>query len=93
MNDQTGKNESRILAGGEIVHLVKEPDAEWRIRFYECRHNVRLAGATGDLVFEYLEGLPQDWKDREFETPDEAAKFAQQEIRDSKVPANGQSAQ
>ena len=85
MANQTGKNESRTLSGGEIVHLVKEPGRKWKIRYYECRHNVR------GLVFEHLQDLPKNWKDREFDTSDEAANFVQQEIQDGKVPANSQS--
>lgn len=80
MANQTGENESRTLSGGEIVHLVKEPGRKWKIRDYECRHNVRFVGPLGGLIFEYLQGLPRDWKDREFDTFDEAANFAQQEI-------------
>ena len=38
MTDEVGQNESRTLAGGEIVYLVKEPGAKWKIRFYECRY-------------------------------------------------------
>jgi hypothetical protein len=82
-----GKNKSQTLPSGEIVHLVKEPGMKWKIRFYECRHHVRIAEAGG-LVFEYLEGLPQDWKNREFESVDDAVAFVQQEISEDKVPRN-----
>jgi len=92
MGNQTGKNESRTLSGGEIVHLVKEPGHKWKIRYYECRHKVRFVGPSGATVFEYLEALPEDWKDRKFDTSDEAANFVQKEIQDGKVPANSQSA-
>jgi len=91
MGNRTGKNESRTLLGGEIVHLVKEPSRKWKIRYYECRHDVRFVGPLGGLVFEYLQGLPKDWKDREFDTSDEAANFVQREIQDGKVPGNSQS--
>jgi len=87
MTDDVGQNESRTLKGDEIVHLVKDPGAKWRIRLYECRHGVVAGGCT----FAFLEGLPQEWRTREFETADEAAEFAQQEIQDGKVPANLQS--
>ena len=84
MTNDVGRNESRTLNGGEIVHLVKDPGAKWRIRFYECRHGVMAGG----LIFAYLQGLPQEWEAREFETDDEAAEFVQQEIKDGRVPAN-----
>ena len=93
MTNQTGKNDSRTLRGGEIVYLVKEPSRKWKIRNYECRQNVRIVMPSGGLVFEYLEGLPKNWKDKEFDTCDEAAEFVEQEIKDGKVPANSQSAQ
>ena len=89
MTDDTGQNESRTLVGGEIVHLVKDPGADWQIRFYECRHHVRLAGSDG-MVFEYLEGLPEEWKNREFESADAAAAFVQDEIDQGKVPRNSE---
>ena len=89
MTNDTGRNESRTLVGGEIVHLLKKPGAKWQIRFYECRHHVRLAG-LGGRVFEYLEGLPQDWKDREFESADAAVAFVQEEISQGKVPRNSE---
>ena len=89
MTDDVGRNESRTLVGGEIVHLVKEAGGQWYIRFYECRHRVRLAGSVG-MMFEYLEGLPQDWKAREFESADDAEAFVQEEINQGKVPRNGE---
>jgi hypothetical protein len=87
MTADAGQNESRTLAGGEIVHLVKDPGAKWKIRFYECRHHVRIAQSEG-LVFEYLEGLPLDWKNREFESADDAAGFVKDEINQGRVPRN-----
>lgn len=87
MTDDVGQNESRTLKGDEIVYLVKNPGAKWRIRSYECHHGV----AAGTLIFVWLEDLPQEWEAREFDTADEAAEFAQQEIQDGKVPANLQS--
>ena len=89
MTDDAGQNESRTLPGGEIVHLVKDPGAKWKIRFYECRHHVRIA-QSGGRVFEYLEGLPQDWKNREFDSADEAASFVQEEISQGRVPRNSE---
>jgi len=89
MTDDPGRNESRTLVGGEIVHLVKEPRGKWHIRFYECRHHVRLADSVG-MKFEYLEGLPRDWKAREFESADDAEAFVQEEIKQGKVPRNGE---
>ena len=89
MTKDTGPNESRTLIGGEIVHLVKAPGAMWQIRFYECRHNVRLTG-VGGMVFEYLEGIPQDWKDKKFESAGAATAFVQEEINQGKVPRNSE---
>ncbi len=93
MTNQTGKNDSRTLRGGEIVYLVKESSRKWKIRNYECRQNVRIIVPSGGLVFEYLEGLPKNWKDKEFGTCDAAAEFVDHEIKDGKVLANSQSAQ
>ena len=87
MSEDTGRNESRTLQGGEIVYLVKDPGAKWRIRSYECRQGV----AAGGFLFVWLQGLPEDWKDREFEVADQAAEFAQQEIQSGRVPSNRQS--
>ena len=87
MTDDVGQNESRTLAGGEQVHLVKEPGVKWMIRFYECRHHVRIAG-SGGRMFEYLEGLPEDWKNRGFESAGKAAEFVQEEINQGMVPRN-----
>ena len=89
MTDDVGRNESRTLKGGEIVYLVKDPGAKWRIRSYECRQGV----AAGGRIFVSPKGLPHEWEAREFETADEAEEFAQQEIQDGKVPANRQSNQ
>lgn len=86
MTDDTGQNESRTLAGGEEVHLVKEPGAKWKIRFYECQHHVSIAGSG--MVFDHLKGLPEDWKSREFESADIATEFVQEEINQGKVPRN-----
>lgn len=93
MADQTGKNESLTLSGGEIVHLIKEPGRKWKIRYYECRHKVCIVGPSGNMFFKYLEGLPENWNDKEFDTSDEAANFVESEIREAKVPANSQSKQ
>ncbi len=83
MIDDIGQNESRTFQDGEIVHLVKDPGAKWRIRSYEFHH-----GLVGGLVFRHLQGLPENWEDREFETADQAEKFVQQQIQNGKVPAN-----
>jgi hypothetical protein len=85
MCNQTGKNESRTLLSDEIVYLVKEPGRKWKIRYYEYHQTY-----TG-LVLKWRQDLPRDWKDREFETSDEAADFVQREIQDGKVPGNSQS--
>ena len=84
---ENGKHESRHLQGGEIVHLVKDPGLKWRISFYECHQGV----TAGSLFFVWLQGLPQNWKDLEFDTIDNATEFAQQQISSGKVPANRQS--
>lgn len=89
MTEDGGKNESRTLSSGEIVHLAKYPGGKWKIRFYECRHHVRIAEADS-IIFEYLEGLPQDWKSMEFESVDDAVAFIHQEIRRGKVPRNSE---
>jgi hypothetical protein len=85
MNNQSGKSDSRTLKGGEIIYLAKEPSAKWRIRSYECHQGV----VAGGVLFSSTQGLPEDWKDREFENPDEASEFAQQEINHGRVLTTG----
>jgi hypothetical protein len=86
MNASAGQNESHTLTNGEIVHLVKEPAAKWRIRLYECRQRVRIGGRG--LVFECFSGLPEDWKSKDFESADDASAFVQEQIKQGKVPRN-----
>lgn len=88
MTTEPGQNESRTLEGGEIVYLVKDPGAKCKIRLYECHQNAHFTNEAGGLVFKNLEGLPKDWKNREFESTDDAIAFVQQEIKDDKVPRN-----
>lgn len=88
MSKEEGKNESHTLDGGEIVHLIKEPGAKWHIRFYECSQNVIFNTVVEGFFFEWLQGLPLDWKDREFESVDRAIEFVKQEIEEGKVPHN-----
>ncbi|MGD9162953.1 MAG: hypothetical protein PVG39_31395 [Desulfobacteraceae bacterium] len=75
MSQGEGKNESYTLGGGEIVHLIKEPGSNWYIRFYECSQNVIFNPEVDGYFFEWLQGLPLDWKDREFESVDSAIEF------------------
>ncbi len=84
MMPENGKHESCQLKRGEIVYLVKDPGQKWRISSYECRQNV----TAGGLVFRWLQGLPQDWVDLEFDTAEDASEFAQQQIIIGNVPAN-----
>ena len=84
MMSENRKHEYCQLQGGEIVYIVKDPGLKWRISHYECRQDV----TTGNQPFVWLQGLPQDWKDLEFDTADGAEKFAQQQIRSGKAPAN-----
>jgi len=84
MTDAPGQNESRTLTGGEIVYLVRERGTNWRIISYECGQGV----SAGGLLFVWLQGLPQDWKNLEFETADKAAAFVQEQINQGKVPKN-----
>jgi len=86
MADESGQNDSRTLSGGEIVYLVKEPGAKWRIRSYECGQGV----AAGGLLFVWMQGLPAEWKDLEFDDADAAAGFAQDQINQGKVPRNSE---
>ncbi len=88
MTDQSGWNESRILKGGEIVYLLKEPSRKWTIRFYECDQKIRYDVVAGGLMFELKQGLPEDWKEHEFDTVDDAISFVQAEIDSGRVPAN-----
>ncbi len=88
MDNESGMNDSRKLTGGEIVYLVRDAGAKWQISSYECRQNVIPGG--GGLIFEWLQGLPQNWKNREFNSVENAVMFVQQQIEEGKVPRNGQ---
>lgn len=83
----TVQNENRKLPGGEIVYLVKNHRAKWRISSYECPQGVEIDG----FFFCWLQGLPEEWKDKEFEDTDQAMEFVQQQVQRGWVPANRQS--
>jgi hypothetical protein len=87
VSDDTVQNESRKLRGGEILYLVKDPGAKWRISSYECPQGVEIEG----VLFQWLQCLPEDWKDREFENTDQAVEFVQQQVQSGWVPTNRQS--
>ena len=88
MSNQTGKNDSRTLQGGEIVYLLKKPGHKWAICSYECMQRVRYDLGVGGLMFESKQGLPQEWNNREFDSIDDAVVFVQSQIDSGKVPAN-----
>lgn len=86
MKNDTGKNANRVLHGGEIIYLVQEPGAKWRIQSYECHQGI----VADCYLFAWMQGLPEDWKNREFGSLEEAIGFAQQEIENGRVPSNRQ---
>lgn len=84
---ENGKHEHRQLQGGEIVYFTKDPGKNWSISSYECRQGVTANG----FAFVWLQGLPQGWKDKEFDTVEEAVMFVNQQINEKKVPSNNKS--
>ena len=84
MEADTGKNELRTLVGGEVVYLLKAPGEKWRIRMYDVWEGIRSDGK----VFQWVDGLPAGWRNREFDTGDDAVSFAQEEIDKGRVPRN-----
>ena len=92
MLDQTGRNESRTLKGGEIIYLLKDPIRNWTIRSYEFHQRVCYDVIAGGLMFEIKQGFPKEWQKREFNTADDAVIFVQAEIDSGRIPANSQPA-
>jgi hypothetical protein len=88
MTDKNGQNESHTFKGGEIVYLLKKPGRKWTIRFYECAQKIRYDVVAGGLIFELKQGIPEDWKKREFDTENDAISFVQAEIDSGRVPTN-----
>lgn len=86
--DEKGANEARTLKGGEVVGLVQEPGAKWRIRYYEFAQRVRYDLQAGGLVLAWMQGIPNDWRELEFESADEAEAFVQDQIGEGKVPGD-----
>ena len=70
-----GENRSIPLNGGGIVNLFRHPLAQWRIRFYERQPYVRRRGAV--RMLEWLEAMPDAWKEREFDSAIAAAEFVE----------------
>ena len=88
MSDRVGENESRTLKGGEILHLRREPGRKWTVVSYEWHQKVRYDIGAGGLMFEFKQGLPQEWKNREFGSAADAAAFVQAQIDSGDAPAN-----
>jgi hypothetical protein len=83
-----GQNANRKLPGGEIVALVKPPGEQWRISYYEYHQRVRFDVAVGGNVLEWRTKVPDDWKDRRFDSAEEAFAFVEQEISAGRAPSN-----
>jgi hypothetical protein len=90
MSKQTGQHESRILKGGEIIYLLKEPGRNWTISSYEFHQKVGYDVIAGGLMFEIKQGLPKEWQKYEFNTVDDAVIFVQEEIDSCRVSSNKQ---
>ncbi len=88
MDNEGGMNDSRKLEGGEIVYLVKDAGAKWQIRSYEYGQGILYNIVTGEQVYKDRRGLPQSWKNQEFDSVEDAVKFVQQQIKEGKVPRN-----
>lgn len=85
MEQSDGRNEARTLRGGEIVGLVKPPGDAWQIHYFEFAQRIRYDFQVGGVVLDWFEGVPHDWKDRRFDSADQAASFVQGEIDAGRV--------
>ncbi len=88
MDKKAGRNDSRKLAGGEIVYLVQDAGAKWQISSYECGQGIFYNNAIGGLVYKERHGLPPNWKNLEFDSVEDAVKFVQQQIDEGEIPRN-----
>jgi hypothetical protein len=83
-----GRNEARTLKNREIVALVRQPgETKWRIDYYETQR-LRYDVAAGGNFLDWTTGVPEHWKELDFESVDEAVSFVEQEIAMGKVPSN-----
>ena len=85
MVESEGRNLAITLRNGEIVGLVKPPGEFWRISYFEFSHRVRFDFQVGGMVLEWLQGVPQDWRDQVFDSAEKAAAFVQREIDAGRV--------
>ena len=76
-----GKNETRKLQNGEIVSLVRRPGEKWRITSYETQLH------KGGFL-EWNSEVPEHWRSRVFESPNDAFSYVEQEIATGKVWSN-----
>lgn len=87
MTSEQGMSEDRRLKNGEIVYLKKHPGEKWRIEFYECNPTLRV-GQAGGLYAEFPEVHVPAWGKKEFETPEDAIAFIEEQIKSGTVPGN-----
>jgi hypothetical protein len=94
MNESGRKHDSRQLSPHEEVHLIQGPDKKWAIgsvdlTWYQGQH-VRPdeAASPGPQGFKWLKFYAEQlgWEDREFDTPDQAYAFVEEQLRAGNVP-------
>lgn len=82
MTRQTGAHDSRDLETGETVHLVRRPGGKWRISSYDWTWTNGLMLYTATVFSQTL-----NWDNLDFDTPDDAYRFVEQQFRDGKAPS------
>ena len=82
MTSNTGAHESRDLETGETVHLVRQPGSKWRISSYDWSWTNGLMLWTAQVFAQKL-----GWENLEFDTPDAASAFLEQQLKEGKIPS------
>ncbi len=78
----SGESHTRELRNGELINIYRQPGKDWEITRYEFQHRLE----SGQI--EWTEGLPEEWREETFSSPEEAVDFAQREVDEGKVPGN-----
>ncbi|MBA3312548.1 MAG: hypothetical protein H0T47_04535 [Planctomycetaceae bacterium] len=81
MTDDYGMGDSRELETGETADLFKTPNGKWRIRQYELSWAEHVDSGEGKISKVSGDAAKLGWGDLEFDTPDDAYAFLEDQIR------------
>ena len=81
MNKYTDEHDNRDFANGRTVHLVRHPEQDWQIAFYDWSF-IREQVLYNPRVFAQEIG----WENKYFETRDEAYEFVKVQLETCAVP-------